>query len=83
MYPEFIVIYIGLVVIISLLIIILFKMTSLLKKITNNSLVNQVTYQSVPTTTHLNLSKKVVFCKHCATEYDASLNRCPNCGTLR
>lgn len=77
MYPEFIPIYIGLLIIIVLLVIILILIikrtensASIQKKITN---VNMV--QKEP--------GNIVFCKSCATQYNAAQHSCPKCGTPR
>ncbi len=77
MYPEFVPIYVGLIVIIILLIVILCCL---------------IIRTKAPATMHSNLSasapvntdsKAIVFCKNCATQYDASQRCCPKCGTPR
>lgn len=44
-----------------------------------------VSYQSTPSTSSTGYSGygSVVFCKNCATQYDASAKCCPKCGTPR
>ena len=86
MYPEFIAIYIGLIVLIVLAVLILVQ----LRKISNQSNSNVDNYvaqnaYSAPTQYQVNtpVQGQVVFCRNCATQYDASSPYCPTCGTPR
>ena len=73
MYPEFIAIYIGLAVVLILLIVNLIFTIRLMNKFKGSRNVSL----------NMNQSMGVVFCKKCATEFDANLRVCPNCGTTR
>lgn len=77
MYPEFIPIYVGLVVIIGLLITILIF---LLKRTSGKTSTVQKMMSG-------NIAPKetgaIVFCKNCATQFDASQRCCPKCGAPR
>ncbi|MDM8157039.1 hypothetical protein QUV96_05235 [Amedibacillus dolichus] len=75
MYIEFVVIFICLGIIILLqaaLLICLLKRTANRTVLPQN--VSSIEGRSTST---------VVFCKNCATQYDASLRSCPKCGTPR
>lgn len=86
MYPEFIAIYAGLVVLAALLVVVLLLLLKLLKQ-------SDIKQMSRPYTPAANqtadvqqsgaASGGVVFCKRCATEFDASQKVCPKCGTPR
>ena len=97
MYPEFIAIYVMLAVVIVLLGVVLFMLIKLAKGQSpkNNYMAapqyndqyygqqyqqnpyqqNQYQYQGA--------AGGVVFCKQCATQYDASQSYCPQCGARR
>ena len=77
MYPEFVPIYIGLAVIIVLLVVILIL---LVKRTANNAAVSK---RIMATNTVSNGGSSVVFCKSCATQFDATQRFCPKCGTPR
>lgn len=92
MYPEFIAIYIGLIILIVLVVLILVQ----LKKISNQSNGNVDNYvaqnpysaanaYSTPSQYQVNtpVQGQIVFCRNCATQYDASSPYCPTCGTPR
>ncbi len=74
MYPEFIPMYIGLVIIIVLLIVILCLVA---KRPTSKTKINPANNSTVSGT------KNIVFCKNCATQFDSSQYCCPKCGTPR
>lgn len=77
MYPEFVPIYIALVIIIILLVVILcliIKNSAGSTQRPTNFATNNFAQGSVG---------QVVFCKNCATQYDASSHACPRCGTPR
>ncbi len=82
MYPEFLAIYIGLGVLaaimiaILILVIILVVRTSGSNKFKNEKKMYSVNNQPMN-------SGKVVFCRNCATQFDASQRCCPKCGTPR
>ena len=99
MYPEFIAIYVGLVVLVALAAANLVLLVKLLKRSETKAAAptySAPTY-SAPTYTAppvsgvpaaprgdmAGYSGHVVFCKHCAAEFDASLRVCPRCGTPR
>ena len=76
MYPEFIPIYVGLVVIIILLMINLIVM---IKRTSGRNIASKKNMS-------YNIAAgggNIVFCKSCATQYDASQHCCPRCGTAR
>lgn len=78
MYPEFIPIYIGLIVIIALLVTILI----LVLKRSNNSVSvpKNTSTASNPATTE---AGTIVFCKNCATQFNSNQKCCPKCGAPR
>ena len=81
MYPEFIAIYVGLLIVIGLLVTILVLM---LKKQNDNSrpTANYTAKQNnfeAPTST----GGSIVFCKKCAAQFDSTQKNCPKCGTPR
>ncbi len=78
MYPEFVPIYIGLVITIALLAVILIV---LLKNKSGAQTTKVMTTQTA--TPPAAGSVNVVFCKNCAAEFDASQRACPRCGTPR
>lgn len=91
MYTEFIVIFIllGIVMAISvvnLVLLILIKKDGVSSGSNStgtafqfqNSYMNQGFHQGMSQGTD-----NIVFCKNCATQYDASMMRCPKCGTPR
>ncbi len=92
MYPEFVAIYIMLIIIMGLLGVILFFLFKLMKNENamgnnsypqaNNSYYEQP-YQQQYQDPYQAQSGGVVFCKQCATQFDASQAFCPQCGTRR
>lgn len=94
MYPEFIAIYVGLAVLAALLAVVLILQIKLLKRSDTRSAVTH--FDAKPSQTILRApeersavlnpsisSGNVVFCRHCAAEFDASQRICPRCGTPR
>lgn len=81
MYPEFIAIYVGLLIVIGLLVTILVLM---LKKQNDNSR-STANYTAKQNTLETNASSSgsIVFCKKCAAEFDSTQKCCPKCGTPR
>lgn len=77
MYPEFIAIYISLIVIIALLVTILILV---LKRSDNGVSASKKSSSSNPVNTG---TGAVVFCKNCATQFDSNTRFCPKCGTPR
>lgn len=77
MYPEFVLIYIGLIVIIVLLAAIL---TIVLKRSNNSVSMPKNISAGNPTA---NETGSIVFCKNCATQFDSNERCCPKCGTPR
>lgn len=73
MYPEFVVMYVGLLIVLIVAVLNLVFTIQLLKKLSGGA--------NVPA--GMNQPSGAVFCKKCATEFDASLRVCPNCGTTR
>lgn len=72
MYPEFIIMYVGLAIVLIVSIVNLVFTIRLSKKMKiNNAMGNR---------SHVG---GVVFCKKCATEFDSNTKVCPNCGTIR
>lgn len=77
MYPEFVLIYIGLIVIIALLVTILILV---LKGSNNRTSVPKNRSANNPASTD---ASSIVFCKNCATQFDSNSKFCPKCGTPR
>ena len=77
MYPEFVPIYIGIVIIIVLLVII---MILLIKRTSNKSSAQKA---FISGNYAQDSAGVVVFCKNCATQFDSSQRCCPKCGTPR
>lgn len=83
MYIEFLIIYIGMGALFLLSITILILLIVLLRKNGDTYVPkysNSVPQSTVQTTVP---SGNIVFCKKCATEFDASQRFCPRCGTPR
>jgi len=81
MYPEFIAIYIGLLIIIGLLVTIL---VLILKKQNDNSRPTaNFTARQNNFETNASAGGSIVFCKKCAAEFDSTQKCCPKCGTPR
>lgn len=99
MYPEFIAIYVMLAIVIIMLGAVLFFLFKLMKNGTSGSnsysmpqqssdayygqQYQQQPYQPPYQTQYQQQAGSVVFCKHCATQFDASQAYCPQCGTRR
>lgn len=97
MYPEFVAIYIMLTIVILLLGAILFLLLKSSKekiasiRPSNNIYQNQQPvaqdysqqYGQAYQEQYQVQGGNIVFCKHCATQFDASQVYCPNCGTPR
>ena len=90
MYPEFLVIYIGLGVVILLLAAVLVLLIKLLRS--GRAVPRQVTYQppaaaAVPArpaaAPETAAGERVAFCKVCAAELSPTQRFCPKCGTRR
>ena len=81
MYPEFIPIYVGLLIVIGLLVTILIL---LLKKQNDNSRPTaNFTAKQNNFETNASSSGSIVFCKKCAAEFDSTQKCCPKCVTPR
>ncbi len=96
MYPEFIAIYVMLVIVIALLGAVLFLLFKLMKngisnsgthyvptQQTNDQYYAQQQYPQYQEPQYQQQGGSVVFCKQCATQFDSSLGYCPQCGTRR
>ena len=85
MYPEFIAIYVGLAVLAALMIVVLV----LLIKLTKQAGAKPISKPYIPQMNNsadapTNVATgNIVFCKHCAAEFDSSQRVCPKCGTPR
>ena len=79
MYPEFIPIYAGLVVIIVLLVVILCVLIKRTSKKSNSSTQSWVS----STGSFQGDQGTIVFCKNCATKFNSLQRICPKCGTSR
>lgn len=73
MYPEFVVIYVGLGIVLLVTVVNLVFTIKVMKKLGDNRNVS----------VNMNQPTGAVFCKKCATEFDSRLRVCPNCGTTR
>ncbi len=98
MYPEFVPIYIMLAIVILMLAAVLFFLIKLMKsgsgkndaynipQQSNNAFYGQEYQQQPYQATYqpqYQQAGSVVFCKQCATQFDASQAYCPQCGTRR
>ena len=91
MYPEFIAIYVGLIILIVLAVLILLKLRKLSDQSDNGASYNVQSMYDMSNTynvpnqyqSNMNMQGQVVFCRNCATQYDASSPYCPACGTPR
>lgn len=88
MYPEFIAIYVGLVIVIGLLIALLILGSKILNKLQSRpslgaQFTSQPTMNAQPQYRAPMQQGAIVFCKNCATQYDANTHVCPKCGTPR
>lgn len=94
MYPEFIAIYVMLAIVIVILGVVLFFLFKIMKKEASNNnafapvqqsndLYYGQQYQAPYQPQYQQQAGSVVFCKHCATQFDASQAYCPQCGTRR
>lgn len=72
MYPEFIIMYVGLAIVLIVSIVNLVFMIRLSNKMKTNNVMGK-----------RSLGGGVVFCKKCATEFDSNTKVCPSCGTIR
>lgn len=75
-YEEFTMIYIMLGVVIALLIAVIVLLIRLSGQRSSAPMAAPVYQQTYP-------GAGVVFCKHCATQFDAAQAYCPKCGTPR
>lgn len=90
MYTEFIIIFIllGIVTVVSILNLVLLI---LIKKDGDGSnKMSSAPFQYLNNYMNQNMGQgqvqgtgSVVFCRNCATQYDATMTRCPKCGTPR
>lgn len=76
MYPEFIAIYAGLLVVIGLLVAILCLQIRVIRN-------GHGAAPAVHQTQNFQQSGTVVFCRNCAAQFDSSQRVCPKCGTPR
>lgn len=88
MYPEFIAIYIGIVVIIALGVAILILLIKLLKNgndfpMPKQNAVPTIRMEPKPSDPSNQKNGNMAFCKKCATQFSASERFCPKCGTPR
>ncbi len=86
MYPEFIAIYVMLGIVILMLGAVIFLLIKLFKKESGGYQPNyyaQPQYQQPVQPQYQQGYQNVVFCKSCATQFDASMAYCPNCRTPR
>lgn len=95
MYPEFIVIYVMLIIVIAMLGVLLFIVLKHIKgssadkgmytnvQQNNASFYGQPYQQSYEEQCGSQQAGGIVFCNHCATQFNASQGYCPNCGARR
>ena len=81
MYSEFVFIYVALAVLLVLVICIFVMQIIVLNRIKRTFSSHAVNVQTMNRNAITN--GNVVFCKVCATQYDAYLKRCPKCGAIR
>ena len=79
MYPEFIAIYIGLGILALMLAAVIVMQIVLLRREHGTKQLPT----KYPTANNLSNTGSIVFCKSCATQFDASQKVCPHCGTPR
>lgn len=85
MYPEFVAIYVGLAVLAALMTAVLILLIKLMRQPNAKS----VSKPYISQTNNLTAAPtnaptgNIVFCKHCAAEFDSSQRVCPKCGTPR
>lgn len=82
MYPEFVPIYVLLVVVLLLLIAVIVLAILILRKLSGHSL-NVFPSRGASTSTGATHNGSVVFCRSCAKQFDSSMRFCPYCGTNR
>ncbi|MBR5949281.1 MAG: hypothetical protein IKZ82_11655 [Clostridia bacterium] len=96
MYTEFVLIYVGLGVLFLLMCAVIVLLVLMMRRISNGGYGTPVSgyraqprnsgYQTPQMRNNRNMQGErggVVYCKHCAAQFDASQKVCPNCGTLR
>lgn len=85
MYPEFIAIYVGLAVLAALMIVVLVLLIKLTKQAGAKTILKPyIPQMNNSTDAPTNVATgNIVFCKHCAAEFDSSQKYCPKCGTPR
>ena len=94
MYTEFIIIFCGLGVTIVLLLVVIVLLIVLLKKTSNeipmssftmpvNTAAGQFQPTAQPASNAFPANNSVVYCRNCFTEFDATAQFCPKCGTPR
>lgn len=99
MYPEFVAIYVMLAIVILMLGVVLFFLIKLMKNgVGSNNPYSmpqqnndayygqqyqQQQYQAPYQAPYQQQAGSVVFCKNCATQFDASQAYCPQCGMKR
>ena len=94
MYPEFIAIYVMLAIVIVMLGAVLICLIKLMKNGVGRTSAYSAPqpsydayygqqYQQPYQPQYQQQAGGVVFCKQCATQFDASQAYCPNCGTRR
>jgi len=79
MYPEFIAIYVGLGILAIMMVAVLVLLIILLRQEKGTITKSKSNVSNNGNQT----SGTVVFCKNCATQFDASQHTCPKCGTPR
>ena len=79
MYTEFIIIYVGLVLVLAVNIIIL---VLLLKSRGKQTKIMRPSFENMSEDCG-QASGQIAICKKCATRFSASQKKCPRCGTIR
>lgn len=89
MYPEFIVIYVGLGILLAMVAVLLVLVIKLLKGGSGNQMVSRKAYMGGGTVSGTVIQSgapaagPMAFCRNCATQFDAKMPSCPRCGTPR
>lgn len=80
MYPEFVPVYVGLVIAIVLLAVLIVLAVMILKNLKNRPAAPVSRGAAAPAAGN---AAGLVFCRSCSKQFDGSMRFCPHCGTNR